>query len=151
MTYNKPISTDFTGVNDFSIPPEGRTKVQVMDVYPYVAKSGKNSVIFELETESGFKLKHYCFNDVDNSGKTNRWMLKKTLEATTGEKQASGPVSFHPKDIVGKIFEIIIKHEPFTGTSGKTWNTAKVLDVIVEDEIAPGQTEEKGDEDSLPF
>ena len=150
--YNKPISTDFTGTNEFSLPPEGRTEVEVLDVYPYVAKSGKDNVVFELATSDGFKLKHYCFNDVDDSGKTNRWMLKKTLGAITGVAQPTGPVSFYPRDIVGKKFFVVIKHEEFIGTSGRAFKNAKIADVIVDEAVASGQTNlEKDESDLLPF
>jgi hypothetical protein len=125
------IKTDFTNTRQFPLAKEGEQWVLVEDVYPKQSKSGKDMVVFEFRTSNEAKLFHNCMNE-----ETNRWMLKKTLEAITGRSQPHGPVTINTEELIGQKVKVYVIHEEYQGNT-----KARVEDVIPDDEIAPGQME----------
>lgn len=146
--------TDFTNVEEFELPKEGQHLVTVVAVSPMQSSKGNDMILFELETKKGWKLYHYCLNT-----ESNRWMLKKTLEAITGEYQPKGPIWVNTDDLVGKILKIEVVHEKYEGKL-----RAKVSDVIIgsiDDALNQKTTKKKNtidlgkiespEEEDLPF
>lgn len=117
MTNQKPFSVpawneeELKNGNKFELVPIGEAELTVLDVYPTTFSTGKNGVIFMFEDHLGRQLKHQCMNDVDKTGKMNRWQLKNTLQAITGEDPQSGDVTIDPRKLIGKLIRANILHE----------------------------------------
>lgn len=132
------IRSNFPEDKEYPLLPEGEHLVKVNKITEMQSKTGKSMVLFELlSVPDNVGLRLYAMNEGDN-----RWMLKKTLHAITGQPQASGDVEFSENELEGNRFKVIIKHEEYNGKP-----QAKIKDVIV-----PKGTEAAGEiGDDLPF
>lgn len=112
------------------IAEEGPQTVRVEGISEETSSNSNPMFLFKLRSKNGGLLRHYCLN-VPNK----RWMLKKTIEAITGQKQPSGPVHIDERDLVGRELKVLVEHETYRGKT-----QAKIVDVISEDVVSPGQT-----------
>lgn len=120
---------DFTGENDYSVAEEGIQIATVEAVSEETSKQGNPMILFKLRAKNGGLLYHYCL-DLEKK----RWQLKRTLEAITGTKQPSGPVTVDLDALVGEKIKVEVFHEDFGGSV-----QAKVKKIIPIDQVAPGQ------------
>lgn len=121
---------DFTGEGKYELVNEGQQTVVVEDVTMETSKNGNSMVLFKLRAKNGGLLYHYCLNE-----EKKRWMLKKTLEAVTGECQPSGKVMIDLDQILGNALKVNVIHEEYNGIT-----RAKVEDVVISEQVSPGQT-----------
>lgn len=125
------IRSSFPNDKEFPVLDEGEYTAKVDAISEKMSKTGKSMVVFELkEVVSGQLLWLYCMNEGDN-----RWMLKKVIQAITGQIQPSGDVNIAIDDLLGRRIKVIVAHEMYNGKK-----TAKIKDVIVTEAISPGQT-----------
>jgi len=134
---------DFTGETDgnFPIAEEGAQLVKVEEVSEEIARSGNPMFLFKFRSKNGGLLYHYCLNVPKK-----RWMLKKTIEAITGQKQPAGEVTIELNNLIGEDVKVTVEHEDYAGVK-----RAKVVDVLVGDLVAPGQESFPESLDAAPF
>jgi hypothetical protein len=128
---------DFTGENDYAIADEGIQTATVEEITEETSKNGNPMVLFKLRTKNGGLLYHYCL-DLEKK----RWMLKRTLEAITGQKQPSGPVTIDFDNLIGERIKVEVFHEDYAGQT-----RAKVGNVIVPEDPGKVKADEFDGED----
>jgi len=114
---------DFTGESDgnFPIADEGEQTVKVEAISEEISKSGNPMWLFKLRSKNGGLLYHYCLNQPKK-----RWMLKKTIESITGQKQPLGEITIDLDNLIGEDFKVLVIHEDYAGVK-----RAKVADVLI--------------------